>query len=1174
MKRGNKSKTISYSKSGPTTSPPTEKPLIVAPGGDTKGQTTTTTNNNKSGGGVIVPTAQDIQIEYQKAIDSIIERTQQKQTVFNGRGVFSENVNAIRAENMVQVAVGKINWANIQRLAKKRAQSRLETTGGAEVGSGGNEKGGGGGGNDQDNTKTKTDMSATNASSLLSMSMSKKGTNKCAEIINQLNMIHEENKSILRKQVEDVRLKDTKDKIAKLQGKPLPSANITSGNTTSSLPTVHRTDNNASLLRKDKTEGILLDNSELTPSSVADSNLDRTGLTPLDPTLVMTMENMPPPTNLEPDVPWSIGEFLEGSYEHKDYPELVQRARLMARRRDEVTRGVTPVDRYTLPRAHMISYRGITSANENASGGDDENPSGSSQMSSNTNASRLAARAMWDRHTASVPSDQWLTSTSLVEMAHQPPESRMHLLREHGQVYQDRINNSLIKAVEGVTPSASPNAKKRGGKSGTKTATQQVSIVDKEREMRKGMFERKKDFYHLLDKNKDSIGSVFHPHAPQEEEDMYQYPSSEEGDLDDEDDDTFDPNAKTDPTALDLLESVTVCLCEEYARKRASSNTRGTSEVAILRNVLVTALRTLHPRVTEIQKQHQQSAGSSLGFDSMDSRQKGAEAESMRTMRSWSKGVEILLTFDLDLMVQPFSTRSSHHIDALAEYYCTLYGHTRRRTKALMQQWRQRHEQKKAAQNHDSIILSRLRGGGGGGTDDAKKEGVEVTKDPAKLARIAQIHSHFEDTLAQFNKETVESMTTQQADVALRSRKLVTQFMEKFGQFIALPANSSSKDILKNGATRSHLRDKLMTFVNVSRDGDVLGRLVANSEISNRNMATLMNVFQHTWIKEIDTSHSENNVQTENQQRAFAAACSYVTMIIDTYMRMACEEHKEQFRRAIHYHKPRTAARIIEEGTENDGNPVALPTYTDFDKSQAWNALKTKDVQEVERTLLQEKYTRPIESKNTTTMTQLRQALQSTDTWSGSFPSHIIQNNDNQTKDGSKETSSGGMGNEGDTNDFDAEVAEIDILPLEKREQVRLRKMQELDIAWTTLRYPMGDKLALFEKWNVTEVKKTIVAAGLWKALTATILAREEALIKVSAIRRGEMTVPPEEATAAVNDMTKYSALADQQLRKIKAVLGETPTFNGESYVMKMKRDFNRLTGVGGNLGSVSPVLE
>eukprot|EP00760_Papus_ankaliazontas_P034387 PhM_4_TR7169/c0_g2_i1/m.18580 len=825
-------------------------------------------------------------------------------------------------------------------------------------------------------------------------------------------------------------------------------------------------------------------------------------------------------------------------------------------------RGHNAIERYTLPRSHMLCYRGTTGhTNESVGGAGDEE-----EMESTAN-NRLASLAQWERHRVKVDMEQMLTSTSLLEMAHRPKDSRMTLLREHAErnrkvtapkdPKETKDEDASVPGSGAVTPSKSKaqssvtdqqsagvpkkgtKKDKRGNKQGDDTVTtESVSVIEKERRIRQVVQRRRKEVQLGLEKERDAVSMLYQaPPIDDEDQEEPNYESSEEGDLEN-DDLRLDTMGDTDPTALDLLEAVTVCLCEEYSKKRSSSNTRGIRELAVLRNILLSALQTVQPRV---QAAHEQQLNASRGLaeEGMQLRTLLLDEEALRVMRSWTKGAEILFTIDLELMVQPFNSRHAQHIDALGEYYCSLFAFTRKRTEELLHQWRSNFDNHKAS----PALLAKLALQRATNPDAAEKKPSTTTTDPNQLQRIAHIHTFIGDTMSKFSKDAIDSMSAADAEKAIHSKRILNQFMEKYGSLIELPSNANSKELARGRAARSHLREKLLRFVNVSQDEEVLNKLLERAEVSNRCVSTLLNVFQHTWIRESDSASGIAN-QSEAEKRAFAAACYTVTVIIDMYMRITSKVANEQFRKAVAYYKSRTMLKTAEDSNEL----IGLPDLSDKEKGEARSALDgALEMKEVETTILQEKYSRPTDTNKMSTMAQLRQALASTDVWSGNFPGSIAVDEANpaltsNTSNGAPPAPAGATTDE-------------DNLSADKKEQLRMRRMQELDACWSQLKYPFQDKLMLFEKWNVKELNELTNAIPVWKAAHAAILSRESVLERVILLRQSE-TPDSTEAPGLLEQLSRLNSECDKQVRRVQSALGDAVSYQGVEYQSKMKQDY------------------
>eukprot|EP01028_Stygiella_incarcerata_P009437 TRINITY_DN4473_c0_g1_i3.p1 TRINITY_DN4473_c0_g1~~TRINITY_DN4473_c0_g1_i3.p1 ORF type:complete len:1178 (+),score=374.17 TRINITY_DN4473_c0_g1_i3:158-3691(+) len=135
------------------------------------------------------------------------------------------------------------------------------------------------------------------------------------------------------------------------------------------------------------------------------------------------------------------------------------------------------------------------------------------------------------------------------------------------------------------------------------------------------------------------------------------------------------------------------------------------------------------------------------------------------------------------------------------------------------------------------------------------------------------------------------------------------------------------------------------------------------------------------------------------------------------------------------------------------------------------------------------------------------------------------------------------------------------------------RYVVELEHIWTTLHTPSDVKLVLLSKYNHISFAETIVRAHqLWSEVQKAIIAREEVLDKLGKLEvqasdprrhRAGSSVDrlEEERMRAViySDLSKYGQRCERFIKALYREFGDRVAYNGVEYMAKMKNDYSRL---------------
>jgi len=330
----------------------------------------------------------------------------------------------------------------------------------------------------------------------------------------------------------------------------------------------------------------------------------------------------------------------------------------------------------------------------------------------------------WSRHAAALSVDRMLHTPSLLEIVDGPLVAAARAAQEERERLAQQRQAAKDAAVAGEQSGGgvkvperlksptevSPDRKRKQGTSGSPKSVQPSS--PHQYAVQRGEAARR-DFREAARRELTEQRSAVHPEVR-----LHEFAPSQMWTGDSSDDDELIQPAESEGSkerataslnsqkeSVELLESVITFLCREYAGRRVGCASRSTS-VRVVRNLCIQALRALAPHVKRecLQDGHRESVGSPTQLlSSAGNSQKWAveaaaqsaepsqvpAAHRILVLRTWLKGVEVLLTWDLELS-EPFMFSRTDHAEVLARYFCALSRTVQGHCENLLSRWRER----------------------------------------------------------------------------------------------------------------------------------------------------------------------------------------------------------------------------------------------------------------------------------------------------------------------------------------------------------------------------------------------------------------------------------------------------------------------------------------------------
>eukprot|EP00756_Hemistasia_phaeocysticola_P014458 Hpha_TRINITY_DN15338_c0_g5::TRINITY_DN15338_c0_g5_i6::g.89099::m.89099 len=323
----------------------------------------------------------------------------------------------------------------------------------------------------------------------------------------------------------------------------------------------------------------------------------------------------------------------------------------------------------------------------------------------------------WSRHAAALSVDRMLHTPSLLEIVDGPLVAAARAAQEEREKQAQQRQQAKDAASAAITPSqaparleATPDRKK---KQATAMSPKSPASSPHQSAVLRGETARREFRDHARRELTEQRSAVhpevrLHEVAPPQ---MWGGDSSDDDDLLQQTDGDGSKEAgsaslNAQKETVELLESVVTFLCREYAGRRVGCASRSTS-VRVVRNLCIQALRALAPHIkresTQGETQRESVGGAPAHVSAAVQSQKWAvEAAAQNAehsqvpvnhrilvLRTWLKGVEVLLTWDLELP-EPFMFSKIEHAEVLARYFCALSRTVQGHCESLLTRWRER----------------------------------------------------------------------------------------------------------------------------------------------------------------------------------------------------------------------------------------------------------------------------------------------------------------------------------------------------------------------------------------------------------------------------------------------------------------------------------------------------
>lgn len=593
----------------------------------------------------------------------------------------------------------------------------------------------------------------------------------------------------------------------------------------------------------------------------------------------------------------------------------------------------------------------------------------------------------------------------------------------------------------------------------------------------------------------------------------------------------------------DLMECTIVCLCQCINGTKSSI----TKEQAILRTILVHALQSGLPYLQE--EMHRRDAFVQK-LASAPPAQRLAESSLMcRLLRSWSKGVETLLTIDLATVNAdgiPFSVHNDTHLTKCVEYYCQLHSAKEERVATLFTKWRSNKEEADSAIiNNDSsrIVPPPL------GTNEAKSQ---------------ELLQHFK-RLASVSSDDLQRLDHDAATIAYRQQEIAQLFLDRVTRFLPDPCNGVSEEELAEKMKESDLmlhrspptlRHVLLQYAGLLRPAariasqrsdnssvsvDSSGFEFKSASVSPEGINKFLNVFRSSWGR---TPLSGEVDGTERADRSTVVQNGTVIALMDMYFNVLSPLLRDRVKLMVRDEKARTAQLKAKLQSDSEELRKALGAYSTASGRSAKDEEAHRALQEVERHQLIQKYTKPMMDDET--LDRLKKSVESSEAWF--------------LYDQSRRAARIAAANHREEPKWDdEESAPAKSSTTSRMEMVRMRKLQELEACWQRLSIGYSLRIALHDKWNhpTKEVKHIDAALKIYRECIIAVDAREASLQAILANEGNEDKAEKmSKRHVLFNQMSLHGQTCELLAKKLFNETGDELHYRNDVYLTKLRDDF------------------
>lgn len=512
-------------------------------------------------------------------------------------------------------------------------------------------------------------------------------------------------------------------------------------------------------------------------------------------------------------------EWFQKSTEHLEYPEAEKETRQHFKKRDEAKRGVTPVERYTVPfstkmtekeRAWqdgsakvsisiihpdpLAALRKTSHAKPSTDTGDDDPPaprvvvatSGKTRISDPRDRAEspiqkkqrppppAAGKGLVGKRPAALASPMGDDNDDVFEKM-QDRNQFIRLARSSRKarkVYESSIAKELLAAANMLGPHVplfanQPRKQKRSNPHLDNGSGDESSFLNRVDQHDDDDDDAQSNLSYSSS-DSEEVGEDAHMEAEREgirhlgdDDSAAQIPGVRGFTSDERTNDLQD--------TCDLVECCVVCLCQQLGGSRSAI----TREQVILRSILIHALYSALPPLEDELSRRLAFINKKVSVPPAQRRTDAALIS--RLLRSWVKGCEVLLTLDMGTINDegiPFSIHNEGHLTRMIQNYCRLHEGKDDRVQRLFERWRANKEEA------DSAIIR---------NDTAKL----LKPPPPQQTKAMDIVSHFRN-LASVTTDDLALLDHQAATVTAKQRDLAQVFLDRLTKFLPLPDESKT----------------------------------------------------------------------------------------------------------------------------------------------------------------------------------------------------------------------------------------------------------------------------------------------------------------------------------------------------------------------------------------------
>jgi hypothetical protein len=928
-------------------------------------------------------------------------------------------------------------------------------------------------------------------------------------------------------------------------------------------------------------------------------------------------------------------EWFQKSTEHLEYPEAEKDTRQHFKKRDEMKRGVTPVERYTVPFTTKMTDKErawqegsakvsisiihpdplaalrTSSSQHQKSTGDDGNDEpqpprvvgGKSRVLSPNDR---AVSPIQKRHrpppppgskpsakksgASAAPSGDDAGSDNFEKMQDRDQFIRLaHSSRKARRVYESSIAKELLAAANMLGPHVPLFANQPKKQRRAKPQIDDGSGGDE------GSFLKRPD-----DDDEDEQSQLSFSSSDSEEmcEDSHME-AEREGIRHLGDDDSapqipglrgFTSDEKTNDLqdTCDLVECCVVCLCQQLSGSRSAI----TREQVILRSILIHALHTALPPLEDELSRRLAFINKKVSVPPAQRRTDAALIS--RLLRSWVKGIEVLLTLDMGTINEegiPFSVHNDGHLTRMIQQYCRLHEGKDDRVQRLFERWRANKEEA------DSAIIR---------NDTAKL----LKPPPPQQAKALDIVNHFRNVAA-VTTDDLALLDHQTATVTAKQRDLAQVFLDRITKFLPLP--DESKTIAQRRVEQvaefteadlmlrqqpPNLKHVLLHYTGLIRHAQHLSAnptpaqqqqpanstgvsvqsqhllatpgvetsLVQNSanfsfgaaDVSTAGVTKFLNVFRTSWGRTPLTGDVE---ESEAADRATTMQNNTMIMLFDAYFRLLSPLLQERVKLLVRDEKKRSAELRAKMKADAEAFHRALDEIGHVVKADPHMEARKDALHQVERYQLIDKYT--VSKIDPSTSDKLRKSIENSEAWFGYENSRraaraAAANPQNEESAWNDDAPSSATSEKNGGNHRGSPAGGTS-----RMEMIRIRKLQELEACWQRLNIGYSLRVSLHDKWNhpTKELRHIDAALKLYRDCIAAVEVREAAVVEVI---NNEKRSDKAERNANRNELFSSMCSAGQRCELVAKKLfndtGDELFVKSDMYLAKIRDDFARIS--------------